>query len=716
MTILRTVILLILLVLLSRSGQAQTPAYPGAIAGDCQTTVAKDSATSLVTALAAASGTLIRVSNTGAFVLCQIVSVGREQMLITAISSSGLTVTRAFAGTQAATIYPGSVITGNINAWSFNALRVEIQAIETTLGPNLSNIGAASIPHTTNVLSGNGSGGVLDSGVAPGNIAGISTTNSFTGYQNILSGRLSLPEATFASLPASPLFHQVFLFTDALSLGTCTGGGTAFAQCRWNGSAYTSISGGGGSGGGFDAITSGTNTTATMTVGTGASLVRTGSGIIDANKILGTTLTSITGLGKFTSGVPSAAVVADVTGLFSGCSGVLYLGADGACHSPGGTITTVSVKNTVACVPASASGLAYTCAPTTPAAALSDLQGLPIDFVPDVANTSATPTLAISGLTAKTIVSANGQSLSLGELIPNVHYHLTYNGTALQRVAEQLVAGGSGGIAIDRTTNPPTVDITGVVMTKGGTNNVTGTINASGGSKTAPFRIGASDPATCDNTVREFFFNSTSNLLKSCNALNTWTAISGSSGPTLTTGYGWHAPFGIGQVFGGANSPLAAVLNGDVTANGTVYYQFVLPFSMTITSLQVGISAQAGSGKYVVVGLCDRDGALLSSGHANNPAGPTRFTLASPQTLAAGVYTIAVVDEAIGTTTYYITSAGNQSNISQSADGFTTTGEPRVFTCSNAVTGTGASYALPATCGSKSSRYYYPTPLVILYP
>lgn len=30
----------------------------------------------------------------------------------------------------------------------------------------------------------------------------------------------------------------------------------------------------------------------------------------------------------------SAAVAADIAGLFSGCSGVLYLGADGACHSP----------------------------------------------------------------------------------------------------------------------------------------------------------------------------------------------------------------------------------------------------------------------------------------------------------------------------------------------------------------------------------------------
>ncbi len=58
----------------------------------------------------------------------------------------------------------------------------------------------------------------------------------------------------------------------------------------------------------FNAITTGTNTTATMTVGTGGSLLRSGSGIIDANKILGTTLTGITGVVKMTAGIPSQAL------------------------------------------------------------------------------------------------------------------------------------------------------------------------------------------------------------------------------------------------------------------------------------------------------------------------------------------------------------------------------------------------------------------------
>lgn len=41
------------------------------------------------------------------------------------------------------------------------------------------------------------------------------------------------------------------------------------------------------------------------------------------------------------------AVAGDVIGLFSGCSGILYLGADGACHSPAGAGTVTSVGLTL---------------------------------------------------------------------------------------------------------------------------------------------------------------------------------------------------------------------------------------------------------------------------------------------------------------------------------------------------------------------------------
>lgn len=57
------------------------------------------------------------------------------------------------------------------------------------------------------------------------------------------------PTATFASPPSSPPTGAVFTFTDAATVGSCTGGGSALATCRWSGSAYQAVGGGGGGGG-----------------------------------------------------------------------------------------------------------------------------------------------------------------------------------------------------------------------------------------------------------------------------------------------------------------------------------------------------------------------------------------------------------------------------------------------------------------------------------
>jgi hypothetical protein len=58
------------------------------------------------------------------------------------------------------------------------------------------------------------------------------------------------PTTTFAAPPPSPTPGSVYIFTDASAVGTCSGGGGALANCRWNGSAWSPVSGGpvGGSG------------------------------------------------------------------------------------------------------------------------------------------------------------------------------------------------------------------------------------------------------------------------------------------------------------------------------------------------------------------------------------------------------------------------------------------------------------------------------------
>ena len=76
--------------------------------------------------------------------------------------------------------------------------------------------------------------------------AQVGGANTYTAHNNFSDGRIRLPEATFASPPATPVTGQEFLFTDATAAGTCSGGGSAFALCRYSGSAWQAIGGGGG--------------------------------------------------------------------------------------------------------------------------------------------------------------------------------------------------------------------------------------------------------------------------------------------------------------------------------------------------------------------------------------------------------------------------------------------------------------------------------------
>src|SRR6266536_5617963 len=67
-----------------------------------------------------------------------------------------------------------------------------------------------------------------------------------TGVVDARSSTWIPPTATFASAPASPATGSVYLFTDASATGSCAGGGTALATCRWSGSEWQAVGGGGG--------------------------------------------------------------------------------------------------------------------------------------------------------------------------------------------------------------------------------------------------------------------------------------------------------------------------------------------------------------------------------------------------------------------------------------------------------------------------------------
>ena len=140
-----------------------------------------------------------------------------------------------------------------------------------------------------------------------------------------------------------------------------------------------------------------------------------------------------------------------------------------------------------------------------------------------------------------------------------------------------LIAGS--GIIVSGAAGSSKIDVDpSVVPLLAGVNNYTGQLLATGASKTAPFKIGPVDPATCDPSIRESFFNTTANVLKFCTTV-------GSQGVWSTVSSAWGSIGGTLADQADLNTALASKVNTTRTVNG-----HALLADVTVTKADVGLS------------------------------------------------------------------------------------------------------------------------------
>lgn len=118
----------------------------------------------------------------------------------------------------------------------------------------------------------------------------------------------------------------------------------------YNGSAWTAIGGGGGGSSAFSAITGGTNTSAAMVVGTGASLAASGSGTIAATSCTGnaataTTLQTARDINGVSFNGSAAITVTAAAGTLTGAT--LAAGVTGSSLTSVGTLTGLTMGGTL---------------------------------------------------------------------------------------------------------------------------------------------------------------------------------------------------------------------------------------------------------------------------------------------------------------------------------------------------------------------------------
>jgi hypothetical protein len=146
-------VLPLFLILSLSSAWCQTAVYPGGTVTDSQLKVQVNGVQTLTTAPLTINASSIPVLSCGAIPNNSLLTIDTE--IIAAASCSGTTVTvattspgctsgRGCDNSTAASHLSGAAVYLFVDAWHHNALRVEVEAVETALGTNLANVITAS--------------------------------------------------------------------------------------------------------------------------------------------------------------------------------------------------------------------------------------------------------------------------------------------------------------------------------------------------------------------------------------------------------------------------------------------------------------------------------------------------------------------------------------------------------------------------------------------
>lgn len=137
---------LLVFVACSAGVYAQTAAFPGSIANDSTLKVAANAVQIQLTSNINTSQTSFSVSTCSPIQANMLITIDNEVMSVVSCSGNSMVVaSRPFADSNnsSSSHNTGSAITGYITAWHHNSLKAEVEAIETALGVNLSNVSSS---------------------------------------------------------------------------------------------------------------------------------------------------------------------------------------------------------------------------------------------------------------------------------------------------------------------------------------------------------------------------------------------------------------------------------------------------------------------------------------------------------------------------------------------------------------------------------------------
>lgn len=417
----------------------------------------------------------------------------------------------------------------SISAISFSAITSGTNTTFTAVvgtGASISYSGAGEI--NANYVSG-----VQLSGLATGlvkltaGVPSIAVANTDYALISIIPGCVDTNNGVLCYDSSGNQLHTSINSTDRVLVYRASTTPTSGNCAQWGANGILGDAGapcGSGSGStAFSALTSSTNTTATMLVGSGATLSYSGTGSINSNFLSNTALSGLTGIAYFTAGVPST-----VSGSAANC--VLVNGTSTLCGGTGAGLGSITATTTLAL-----DGGSTLTAKTFAVSLQGNVNSCPLS------NFIAGEVVLLS----TTIDATPGRTITCGGLT-NLGSDLTDGSSEANKNYKQyFVATGSG--ALDSAGSPMWCD-----------NCATNGIKVTGGLLALPpgpdTLLGAASTAVL--TQKSFDSAGSGNTLKI--ASTTITGLSGTGG-VLCTSVGSACSGGGGSVYAASQGPTANV-------------------------------------------------------------------------------------------------------------------------------------------------------------
>ncbi len=531
-----------------------------------------------------------------------------------AFTTSGTISTTGSSSITSAGAFVGPTSTNTINGLIVNSGALSGISTINASGQFTSTLATGTAPFsvasTTNVANLNASSLNGATFASPGAIgsttASDGTFTTLTANTSITRGSDTITDFTGNGLTVSSNALTINLpsATDALSSTTSSGSGlevlssglTMLQGCsngqvlKWNESTDVWECSADSTGGSpsFDTIATGTNTTATMTVGTGGTLTFSGSGTVNASSLGGATFAAPGSIG---SGTPGA-------GAFTTLSASSTLTASNGLTMTAGALSLTSTSGSINST--GLTGLTQTLSSGTAAITAPTLN----------LNTSSTGNTAIgNGTGTFALTSSGGLNVTTGGALTGVASIDTI-GTS----ATALTFAGTGTIS-STTTSALTLD-----------SGTTGTVNLGTGNNAKTINIGT---GTAGNTLNIGTNNTTADVINIGSALDGLT-LSSANWSVTSAGLGTFANI----IDNGLSASSAVYTNGSSQLTSTAPTSGILGFwSRSGTTLSTATSGDAvttsGNISTTSTGTITSAGTLTASNGLTQTTGALNLTSTS---------------------------------------------------------------------------------------